>query len=56
MVRPTGLIDPKIFVKPAVNQVDDLLSEIASRVLLNERILVITLTKRMEDLTDYLGE
>ena len=57
VVRPTGLIDPKIFVKPAVNQVDDLLSEIASRVLLNERILVTTLTKRMaEDLTDYLQE
>ncbi|MDP2984304.1 MAG: excinuclease ABC subunit UvrB [Candidatus Latescibacter sp.] len=55
IIRPTGLIDPKIVVKPAVNQVDDLLNEIRKRVELNERVLVTTLTKKMsEDLTDYL--
>jgi excinuclease ABC subunit B len=55
IIRPTGLIDPKIVVKPAENQVDDLLNEIRKRVELNERILVTTLTKKMsEDLTDYL--
>jgi excinuclease ABC subunit B len=55
IIRPTGLIDPKIVVKPAVNQVDDLLNEIRKRVVVNERILVTTLTKKMsEDLTDYL--
>ncbi len=57
VVRPTGLIDPQIEVRPAVTQVDDLLSEINQRVKLNERVLVTTLTKRMaEDLTDYLAE
>ena len=57
VVRPTGLIDPVIQVKPASNQVDDLLSEIQPRVMKEERILVTTLTKRMaEDLTDYLQE
>ena len=55
IIRPTGLIDPKIVVKPAVNQVDDLLAEIRKRIALSERVLVTTLTKKMsEDLTDYL--
>ncbi len=54
IVRPTGLIDPEIIVRPANNQVDDLLTEIKRRIQKNERVLVTTLTKRMaEDLTDY---
>ncbi|HSV18378.1 MAG TPA: excinuclease ABC subunit UvrB [Casimicrobiaceae bacterium] len=57
VVRPTGLVDPLLEVRPAATQVDDLLSEINLRVQRNERVLVTTLTKRMaEDLTDYLGE
>ncbi|HLW13330.1 MAG TPA: excinuclease ABC subunit UvrB [Casimicrobiaceae bacterium] len=57
VVRPTGLVDPTLDVRPAATQVDDLLSEITLRVGRNERVLVTTLTKRMaEDLTDYLGE
>ena len=57
VVRPTGLVDPQIEVRPATTQVDDLLSEINKRVAVKERVLVTTLTKRMaEDLTDYLGE
>jgi len=57
VVRPTGLIDPVVEVRPAVTQVDDLLSEIKRHVAVEERILVTTLTKRMaEDLTDYLTE
>jgi len=57
LVRPTGLLDPVIEVRPASSQVDDLLSEINRRAALSERILVTTLTKRMsEDLTDYLME
>lgn len=57
VVRPTGLLDPLIEVRPVSTQVDDLLSEIRKRVAINERVLVTTLTKRMaEDLTDYLGE
>jgi excinuclease ABC subunit B len=57
VVRPTGLVDPEIVVRPASTQVDDLLSEINLRVDRDERILVTTLTKRMaEDLTDYLAE
>ena len=57
VVRPTGLIDPTLIVRPASSQVDDLLSEIRLRVDRGERVLVTTLTKRMaEDLTDYLGE
>lgn len=57
LVRPTGLIDPKIEVRPARTQVDDLLSEIHHCKKLNERVLVTTLTKRMaEDLTDYLND
>jgi excinuclease ABC subunit B len=57
VVRPTGLLDPQIEVRPALSQVDDLLSEINKRVKQKERILVTTLTKKMsEDLTDYLME
>jgi len=57
VVRPTGLVDPEIEVRPATTQVDDLLSEIHKRVAVEERVLVTTLTKRMaEDLTDYLEE
>jgi len=57
VVRPTGLVDPEVEVRPAVSQVDDLLSEIRKRVALNERVLVTTLTKRMaEDLTEYFAE
>ena len=57
LVRPTGLVDPMLEVRPAQTQVDDLLSEIRIRVDRKERVLVTTLTKRMaEDLTDYLGE
>ena len=57
LVRPTGLIDPEIEVRPAGTQVDDVLSEIRKRVEVNERVLVTTLTKRMaEDLTEYLAE
>jgi excinuclease ABC subunit B len=57
IVRPTGLVDPEIVVKPADTQVDDLLSEIRLRVEAGERVLATTLTKRMaEDLTDYLSE
>ncbi len=57
VVRPTGLVDPEVEIRPATTQVDDLLSEIRIRANNNERILVTTLTKRMaEDLTDYLEE
>lgn len=57
VVRPTGLVDPQIEVRPALTQVDDLLSEIRKCVVNEERVLVTTLTKRMaEDLTDYLGD
>ncbi len=57
VVRPTGLLDPTIEVRPVSTQVDDLLSEIRIRVQMNERVLVTTLTKRMaEDLTEYLTE
>ena len=57
VVRPTGLVDPEVSVRPAGTQVDDLLSEISARVAQGERVLVTTLTKRMaEDLTDYLSE
>lgn len=56
VVRPTGLIDPVIEIRPATTQVDDLLSEIHKNVAIQERVLVTTLTKRMaEDLTDYLA-
>ena len=57
IIRPTGLVDPEVVVKPVANQVDDLLAEIRARVAQKERVLVTTLTKRMaEDLTDYLAE
>ena len=57
VVRPTGLVDPVIEVRPAISQVDDLMSEINLRIKAGERVLVTTLTKRMsEDLTDYLSE
>ncbi|HXG27591.1 MAG TPA: excinuclease ABC subunit UvrB [Nevskiales bacterium] len=57
VVRPTGLVDPEVEVRPASTQVDDLLSEIRIRAEKNERVLVTTLTKKMaEDLTDYLFE
>jgi excinuclease ABC subunit B len=57
VVRPTGLVDPVVEIRPALRQVEDLLSEIRERVAKNERVLVTTLTKRMaEDLTEYLYE
>ncbi len=57
VVRPTGLVDPELEVRPAGTQVDDLLSEINLRITVQERVLVTTLTKRMaEDLTDYLHD
>ncbi len=57
VVRPTGLIDPVVIVRPAVTQVDDLLSEIKKRIAVEERVLVTTLTKRLsEQLTDFLGD
>jgi excinuclease ABC subunit B len=57
VVRPTGLIDPPIEIRPVGTQVDDVLSEIALRVAVNERVLITTLTKRMaEDLSEYLSE
>lgn len=55
IIRPTGLLDPLITVRPSLNQIDDLLEEIQQRIELNERVLVTTLTKRMaEELNDYL--
>ncbi len=57
LVRPTGLVDPDVEIRPAKTQVDDVLSEIGNRVAVDERVLITTLTKRMaEDLTDYLRE
>jgi len=57
LVRPTGLVDPEVDVRPATHQVDDVLQEIRIRVKKNERVLITVLTKRMaEQLTDYLGE
>jgi excinuclease ABC subunit B len=57
LVRPTGLVDPEVEVRPAQTQVDDVFSEIQKRVAVKERVLVTTLTKRMaEDLTDYLRD
>lgn len=57
IIRPTGLVDPEIVVKPSANQIDDLLAEIKIRVAKNERVLVTTLTKKMaEKLTDFLAE
>ncbi len=57
VIRPTGLLDPEVHVRPTKHQVDDLLAEIRDRAARNERVLVTTLTKRMaEDLTEYYGE
>ncbi|WUR11745.1 excinuclease ABC subunit UvrB [[Empedobacter] haloabium] len=57
VVRPTGLVDPQVIVRPARTQVDDLMSEITDRIAKNERVLVTTLTKRMaEQLTEYLSD
>ncbi|WP_338461745.1 excinuclease ABC subunit UvrB [Synechococcus elongatus IITB7] len=57
VIRPTGVVDPEVFVRPTEGQVDDLLTEIQQRVSRQERALITTLTKRMaEDLTDYLGD
>jgi len=57
IIRPTGLMDPSIIVRPAIDQVDDLLHEVKKRCARNERVLVTTLTKRMaEDLTEYYAE
>ncbi len=57
IIRPTGLVDPEIVIRPAKGQVDDLISEIKTRVEKHERVLVTTLTKRMaEDLTEYLAD
>jgi len=57
VIRPTGLVDPKVTVKPTKGQIDDLIDEVRSRIAQQERVLVTTLTKRMaEDLTDYLLE
>ncbi len=57
IIRPTGLIDPEVIVKPATGQVDDLLEQVRQRTKRNERVLVTTLTKKMaEDLTDYMDE
>jgi excinuclease ABC subunit B len=57
LVRPTGLVDPPVEVRPATRQVDDVLQEIRDRVEVNERVLITTLTKRMaEQLTDYLSD
>jgi len=57
IIRPTGLVDPEVEVRPTENQVDDLIGEIRARVAAEERVLVTTLTKRMaEDLTDYLTD
>lgn len=57
VIRPTGLLDPEIFVRPVENQIDDLVSEINDTISKGERVLITTLTKKMaEDLTDYLSE
>src|SRR3712207_9580849 len=57
IIRPTGLVDPQVEVRPTKNQIDDLLNEVAKRVELGERVLITTLTIKMaEDLTDYLLE
>src|SRR5207249_5750755 len=57
VIRPTGLIDPEVEVRPTRNQIDDLLGEIRQRAAASERVLVTTLTKRMaEDLTEYYSE
>ena len=56
VIRPTGLVDPKITIRPTEGQIDDLIDEIHATIAQNERVLITTLTKRMsEDLTDYLA-
>ena len=55
VIRPTGLLDPEVEIRPVKNQIDDLIAEVRARAILKERVLVTTLTKRMaEDLTDYM--
>jgi excinuclease ABC subunit B len=57
VIRPTGLVDPEVEIRPVKNQIDDLIAEVRARALLKERVLVTTLTKRMaEDLTDYMTD
>src|SRR5690606_33650022 len=57
VVRPTGLVDPQVIVRPAITQVDDLLGELKLRIAKNERVLVTTLTKKLsEQLTEYLAD
>ncbi|MFH4316877.1 excinuclease ABC subunit B, partial [Acinetobacter baumannii] len=57
IIRPTGLLDPPIDIRPIEGQIDDLLGEIQDRIAKNERVLITTLTKKMsEDLTDYLKD
>lgn len=57
IIRPTGILDPEIFIRPTENQIDDLLGEVKKRIAKKERVLITTLTKRMaEDLTNYLQE
>lgn len=57
IIRPTGLIDPQVIVRPTLGQIDDILSEIKKRIALNERVMIVTLTVKMaEDLTDFLKE
>ena len=57
IIRPTGLVDPQVEIRPVKGQIDDLLDEIRARAARGERVLVTTLTKRMaEDLAEYYGE
>ncbi|MBO7942720.1 excinuclease ABC subunit B, partial [Streptomyces sp. S9] len=57
VVRPTGLVDPQVEIRPVATQVDDVLGEIRERVAIGDRVLITTLTKRMsENLTEYLSE
>jgi excinuclease ABC subunit B len=57
LIRPTGLVDPEVEIRPVHNQIDDLIAEVRKRIAINERVLVTTLTKRMaEDLTEYLTD
>lgn len=57
LIRPTGLLDPPIYVRPSLNQIDDLMEEVQKRVEVHERVLITTLTKRMaEELTNYLSQ
>ena len=57
IIRPTGIVDPEMELRPSLNQIDDLMNEVRRREEVGERVLVTTLTKKMaEDLTDYLLE